>query len=143
MSEHENIKIAQASWDAINAHDLDKWSQLLAADYQAEAPGQPGPMNKEQTRAYIQGFLTAVPDLHYEVTRTVAKDDDVVMHWTGTGTQTGPLVTPSGGSIPATGKWAQVPGSTTFEVEHGKIKRSWIFWDMITLLAQLGVMPAM
>jgi steroid delta-isomerase-like uncharacterized protein len=143
MSEHENIKTAQATWDAINAHDLDKWSKLLADGYQAEAPGIPVPMNQEQTRGYIQGFLTAVPDLHYDVTHTVAKDDNVVMHWTAAGTHTGPLATPSGGTIPATGKRAVIPGSTTFEIQHGKIKRAWIFWDTASLLVQLGLMPPM
>jgi steroid delta-isomerase-like uncharacterized protein len=143
MSEHDNIKTAQATWDALNAHDLGKWSQLQAAGYESQAPGAPGPMNQEQTRAYIQGFLTAFPDLHYDVSRTVAKDDNVVMHWTASGSHTGPLATPSGASIPATGKRAVVPGSTTFDIQHGKVQHAWIFFDMASLLIQLGLMPPM
>jgi steroid delta-isomerase-like uncharacterized protein len=143
MSEHDNIKTAQATWDALNVHDLGKWSHLQAANAQSQAPGAPGPMNLEQTRGYLQGFLTAFPDLHYDVTYTVAKDDNVVMHWTASGTHTGPLVAPSGGKIPATGKHAVVPGSTTFEIQHGKVQHAWTFFDMASLLTQLGLMPAM
>jgi len=100
-------------------------------------------MNPEETRGYLQGFLTAFPNIHHDVAYTVAKGDNVVMHWTAAGTQTGPLATPSGGSIPATGKHAVVPGSTTFEIQHGKVLHGWTFFDMASLLLQLGLMPAM
>ena len=29
------------------------------------------------------------------------------------------------------------------EIKNGKITRSWIYWDMVTLLGQLGLMPPM
>jgi predicted ester cyclase len=144
MSEPENVKIAQSSFDAINAHDKQRWSNLQAdKSQQAYAPGTPGPLNREQSWAYIQGFLTAFPDLHFETMHPVAQGDSVVLHWTGTGTQTGPLSTPTGNTVPPTGKNATVQGSTTFEIKNGKITRSWIYWDMVTLLGQLGLMPPM
>jgi steroid delta-isomerase-like uncharacterized protein len=143
MSEQDNIKVVQANFAALNAHDLDKWSQSLTADAKAEGTGQPTPMNLEQNRMFLQGFLTAFPDIHWDVTRTIAQGNDVVMHWTGTGTHTGPLRTPTGNSIPATGKKAVVMGSSSFELKGGKISRSWAFWDMTSLLGQLGLMPPM
>jgi steroid delta-isomerase-like uncharacterized protein len=144
MSEQENVKIAQSSFDAINAHDNKRWSSLQADNsQQAYAPGTSGPLNQEQSWAYIQGFLTAFPDLHFDTMHSVAQGDSVVLHWTGTGTHTGPLTTPTGNMIPPTGKKATVPGSTTFEIKNGKITRSWIYWDMVTLLGQLGLMPPM
>jgi len=60
MSEQDNIKIAQASFAAINAHDLDKWSSFQADDYMADNSAGPGTMNKEQTRMLQQGFQTAL-----------------------------------------------------------------------------------
>jgi predicted ester cyclase len=53
------------------------------------------------------------------------------------------LQTPSGGSIPPTGKSPVVMGSTTSEVKDGKIIHSWTFWDMAALLGQLGLLPPM
>ena len=143
MSEQENIKVMQASFDALNAHDLDRWSQFQSGDYMAEAPGATGSMNQEQTRMLNQGFFTAFPDLHFELTRTIAQGDFVVTHWKATGTHTGPMRTPSGGSIPPTGKKGMVTGSTTAEIKNGKVTRAWTFWDMASLLGQLGLLPPM
>jgi len=143
MSEQDNIKVVQASFDAINAHDLNKLRQLNTADFMAEGTGAPAPMTTEQNVMFIQGFITAFPDLHFHVTRTIAQGDSVVAHWTGTGTHNGTLTTPTGNAIPPTGKKATVMGSSTFDLKGGKLSRSWAFWDMTSLLGQLGLMPPM
>jgi len=139
----ENIQIARTSFDSLNAHDLDANDRLQSDDVKFEGPGAAGTLNRAQSRAYTQGFLTAFPDLHFDVTQIIAQDDYVVVNWKGVGTHQGPLVTPSGNSIPPTGKKSTVPGSSTFEIKHGKIVSSRIYWDMVTLLGQLGLMPPM
>ncbi len=143
MAEQANIQVARAFFDAWNAHDLNQFDQYEADDMTVEAPGTPGPMTKAQNRMYNQGFITAFPDGHFDVTLTVAQGDYVVLHWSATGTHTGPMATPSGGTVPPTGKAARVTGSSTFEIKNGKVTRSWTFWDMTSLLGQLGLMPAM
>ena len=144
MSEQENIKIARAFFDHFNAHDLDAIDQSQADDFKVEvATSAAGPMNKEQNRMYLQNFLTAFPDIHFEVTLSVAQGDYVVLHWIGTGTHTGPLGTPSGGMIEPTGKEVTLSGSTTAEIKNGKTARSWTFWDMAAFLGQLGLLPPM
>jgi steroid delta-isomerase-like uncharacterized protein len=142
MSEQDNVKIVQAQFEAANTRDRERWIGSRAADDLAEQPGAPGPLNPEQNWAFLQVFVTAFPDLRFEVTRTIAQGDDVVAHWTATGTHTGPLVTPTGDTVPATGKKATVVGSTTYEFKGGKIAREWVFWDMTSLLGQLGLMPS-
>ncbi len=134
-------KWSRANDDAFNAHDLEKLSQLWAADFLAEPTGAPAPWNGEQHRMYLQGYLTAFPDAHLDVTLTIAQGDYVVAHWTATGTHTGPLPTPTGGSIPATGKQFVLKGSDTYELKGGKIFRLWQFADGASLLGQLGLMP--
>jgi len=143
MSEQENVKMAHAFFDAFNAHDLDRADAWVTDDYRAEGPGAAGPMSRDQVKAQNQGFITAFPDLHFEVRRTIADGDYVVVHWTGTGTHNGPLLTPSGGSIPPTGKKAMVSGSVTYEFRGGKAARAWNYWDMAGLLGQLGLLPPM
>jgi steroid delta-isomerase-like uncharacterized protein len=143
MSEQENTKIAMAFYDHFNAHDLDAIGQLQADDFKSEAAGGAGPMNKEQDRMYLQNFLTAFPDLHFEVTLTVAQGDHVVVNWVGSGTHNGPLGTSSGSAIEPTGKKATVPGSSTYQIKDGKIARSATYWDMAGLLGQLGLLPPM
>jgi predicted ester cyclase len=103
MSEQENIKVAQADYEAFNAHELVTFSRLRAADFMGEGTGAPSPLNVEHYRMFLQGYLTAFPDAHIDVILMIAQGDYVVTHWIGTGTHTGPLPTPTGGSILATG----------------------------------------
>ncbi len=144
MSEQENAKIAQSIFNAINAHDPKAYKSLQADNFQQEyAPATKGTLNSEQSWGYVQSFITALPDLHFEVTCTVAQGDRVDLYWTAIGTHTGPLRTPTGSTIPPTGKRAITPGISTFEIRDGKIARASVYWDMVTFLEQLGLMPAM
>ena len=143
MSTADNVKLVKASWDAINAHDLNALERMEAANFSATLPGAPGPLNSGGNKAYLQGFITAFPDLHFEIVRTVSDGDNVVTEWVGTGTHTGPLVSPSGQSIPPTGKKATTHGSNTFEVKNGKLSSTSGYWNMAELLIQLGLMPPM
>jgi predicted ester cyclase len=144
MSDQDNIQAAHAFFVAWNAGDLSKTEPYEATDFMAEGPGALGSMNKEQNRMYTQNFLTAFPGSKFEVLRTIAQGDYVVDHWkVSGGAHTGPLQTPSGGTIPPTGKTATVVGSTTSQLKNGKITHSWTFWDMTSLLGQLGLLPPM
>ena len=143
MSEQENIKAAQSLFDAWNMGDLSKTAPYEADNFTAEVPGAPGPMNADQNRAYTQNFKTAFPGSRFEVLLTESQGDYVVTNWKASGTHDGPLQTPSGGSIPPPGKMVILMGSTTAQVKDGKIVRSWAFFDMASLLGQLGLMPAM
>jgi predicted ester cyclase len=144
MSEQENIKAAHAFFDAWNAGDLSKADTFEADGFMAEGPGAAGPMNREQNRMYLQNFLTAFPGSKFEVLLTLTQGDYVVTHWkVSGGAHSGPLHTPSGGVIPPTGKTAIVVGSTTSLVKNNKVTHSWTFWDMASLLGQLGLLPPM
>ncbi len=138
VSEKENIRIAQDSFDALNAHDLDRWMRPISDDYYSDAPGAPMAMDKQQNRQYLQNFVSAFPDLHFDVLRTIAQADHVVCDWEATATHSGPLQSPGGKTIPATNKRVKEFGSTTFEIKDGKIHRSWVYYDMSELMHQLG-----
>ena len=71
----------------------------------------------------------------------IAHGDYIVAHWTGT--HTGPLHTPTGSSIPATGKQVVLKASETYQLKGGKISRVWEFFDRVSLLSQLGLTPPM
>lgn len=74
----------------------------------------------------------------------MCKGDYVVTNWkVGGGAHTGPLRSPCGSIIPPTGKTATLVGSTTAQVKKGKLTHTWTFWDMTSLLGQLGLLPPM
>lgn len=144
MSKKENIQSARAFFEHANAGDLDAIDALHAPGYTtAYFPGMAEPLNEEQNRMMLQGWMAACPDMRFEVTLEVAGEDHVVTHWVGGGTHTGPMYTPSGAVIEPTGKKFQLVGCTTIEFENGKHKTAWTFFDQASMLAQLGLMPGL
>ena len=143
MSDQENIKAAQAWVDAWNQGDLTKYAPYEDDNFLGEGTGTSGPLNGIQNRAYLQNFLTAFPGSKVEVQRTIVQGDYVVTNWKVSGTNAGPLQTPSGRSIPPTGKMITIVGSTTDQLKDGKVVHNWNYFDMASLLSQMGLLPPM
>jgi predicted ester cyclase len=139
MSLEENKRIALSIIEALNARDLSLWSQHLAEGYIAEHPGVSAPLNKTKSNGYHQRFVTALPDIHFEVLHVLAEGDHVLIHWTGSGTHAERLATVTGETIPPTRRSVRVSGALLTEVREGKIVREWGYWDQLSLLAQLGI----
>jgi steroid delta-isomerase-like uncharacterized protein len=141
MSSEQTIALARALVDGLNAHDLSRWATVLADGFTAEYPGAPQ-LGREQARMFNQAFLDAFPDLSFEVHRVIVDGGYAAVHWTGTGTHTAPLATLSGQVIPPTGRQGAVSGVFIVEIRDGKIMSERSYWDQVTLLTQLGLMPA-
>lgn len=142
MSEKENIESARLFFDHFNARNMQAIDALHAPGFTTtHAPGAAGPLTEEQNRMMLQGMWLAFPDMKLEVSLQVFQEPYVVLHWLATGTHTGPLLTASGAEIPPTGKAVQLAGSTTMEIEDGKHKQAWMFYDQAGMLAQLGLLP--
>src|SRR5205809_406115 len=83
---------------AINTHDLDALAKAYASDAVAYDPMYPEPLRgREAIKKDSADFFRAFPDLRFEISNVVEKDDglgagEVVM----SGTHTGPLATPTG-----------------------------------------------
>ena len=141
MASETTITTARALIDGLQAHDLSRWADALADNFTAEYPGAAG-LNREQARMYNQAFLNAFLDLHFDIHRVIADGDCVAIHWTGSGTHSAALATMSGQVIPPTGRSGVVSGVFVVEVKDGKIVAEHSYWDQISLLTQLGLMPA-
>jgi predicted ester cyclase len=139
MSAERNKEIALSLIEALNARDLSLWSRHLAEDYIAEHLGVSVPLNKTRSVGYHQRFVTALPDIHFEVLRVLAEGDHVLIHWTGSGTHAERLATVTGETIPPTRRRVRVSGATLTELRYGKIARGWFYWDELSLLVQLGI----
>ena len=139
MSSEGNKEIALSLLEALNARDLSLWSRNLAEDYIAEHPGVSIPLNKTRSMGYQQRFVTALPDIHLEVLHILAEGDHVLIHWTASGTHAERLATLTGETIPPTRRRVRVSGALLTEVTDSKIVREWIYWDQLSLLAQLGI----
>jgi steroid delta-isomerase-like uncharacterized protein len=141
MSNEAILNTARALIDAFNAHDLNIWERSLADDFVGEYPMARG-LGKAQARAFNESFLVAFPDLSFTLHKAIANGESVALHWTGGGTQNGPLQTTTGQTIPPTGKRGTISGMFLVDVKDGKIVRERTYWDELELMSQLGLMPA-
>ena len=139
MSTEENKEISLSLIEALNARDLTRWARHLAEDYAAEHPGVSVLLDKSRSIAYHQRFVTAFPDIRFEVLGVLAEVDRVLVQWVGSGTHTERLATITGQTIPPTRRRVRVPGAMLTEVREGKITRGWFYWDQLAFLAQLGL----
>jgi steroid delta-isomerase-like uncharacterized protein len=141
MATQDNITTGRALLDGLTAGDLSQWEALLREDFTCSYPGFRGANGKAAAKEYNAPFITAFPDLRFDILRTMANGDTVVYVWNGVGTHDGPLALPTG-TVPPTGRRAQVPGVLVATIKDGKILREETYWNQVELLAQLGLMPA-
>jgi predicted ester cyclase len=87
----------------------------------------------DQLRAFLDGFLAALPDFTDTVEQQVAEGDLVVTRFTSAGTHRGVLL----GMAP-TGKRLTWTGLEMARVADGRIAELWLNWDRDGLLRQLG-----
>lgn len=81
-------------------------------------------------------FRTAFPDLRYTVEAQIAEGELVLSRFSANGTQTGPFM-----SAPPSGKSVTYTGMDLNRIVRGKIVESWVNYDALALLQQLGLVP--
>ena len=91
----------------------------------------------EDDNASGRALRTAFPDLKVWVDRTVAESGMVAVHWRSSGTNSVKT-----GSFPGTGKAVAIDGMTFFRFEDGRIVEEWTTYDNLSVMQQLGLLPA-
>jgi steroid delta-isomerase-like uncharacterized protein len=122
--------------DGLHAGDLAILDEIAAANYVEHdpLPGQREGIDglKDRVRMLRDGLAG-----HYTIEDMVAEADRVVVRWTNKGTHVGELA-----GMPATGKTFEIAGIDIYRVEGGKLAEHWHVVDMLSLLQQLGFVPA-
>lgn len=88
----------------------------------------------------VQRWKSAFPDLKATIRNSFVADDNVVIEVEWEGTNTGPLEGPFG-TISPTRKRGSVQAVLVFKLKDGKIRESRHYFDLLTVLEQLGVTP--
>lgn len=136
------MRLIEASDEAQNAKDIDRLIGFVSQDFVFEAPLFPEPLRgPEAFRQFIEGFLTAFPDLHVETTQAFGQDDWVCVEHVTSGTHTGPMGTPDGQIIPATNKKMRFEDLLLFRVKDNRIASRRLYFDQLGFMAQLGLVP--
>ena len=118
-------------WNQRNEAAID---DLFAADGKAHNFPETGGVlvGPEGFKSVYRNFCGAFPDLHVTVEDVISEGDRVAAHFMTTMTHLGDHL-----GIPATGKKANLPGSTFCIIKDGKIVEGWNFIDMEHLFRQL------
>ncbi|MBI4311385.1 MAG: ester cyclase [Chloroflexi bacterium] len=145
MSVEEVKRIDEQGLAAWNSHNIDAFIALCADTIVWYDVNLPQPIKgKEGVRQYMQGWMTAFPDLKVRRKTTVAGEDTVAVELEFEGTHRGPLQGPPGmPAIQATGKRIKNQGAYFGRIRNGKIVEFSAHPDAAGLMMQLGVVPAM
>ena len=84
-----------------------------------------------------QGWAKAIPDSKATFVGEYATGDTAIIEVVWKGLHTGPLQTPRG-TVPASNKRIELPACQVIKVEGGKVKSFTQYFDMATLLTQIG-----
>lgn len=133
------VAAAERHVSAFNRHDLEAHSANETEDIDWTQPGV-SVAGREAVAALQQALWTAFPDARIDLVRRVASAETVMSEEVLSGTQTGPLITPSG-TLPASGRALRMPFVTVQQVRDGKIAAERIYFDQLDFLGQLGMAP--
>jgi steroid delta-isomerase-like uncharacterized protein len=134
------VDVARESIEVFNAGDWDRFRSLHAEDVVEDELGTQRRI--EGIDALVesnQGWKQAFPDASGQVTNAFESGDTATLEITWSGTHSGPLEMPDG-ELPATNKRIELRACQVFRVEGDRIAEDRNYFDMATMLQQLGAM---
>ena len=138
MSEQENLRVIAEAYEALNAHDLDRYTALLDDSYVWETGTLPaGPfVGREEARQAMEMYYRAFPNLHYDIEQNIASGDYVVTRWRITATHDGDVL-----GIAPTNREGEIHGCNVSTLKNGKIVHAWVYFCTGRVLHQMGMLP--
>ncbi|MEE9593762.1 MAG: ester cyclase [Thermoplasmata archaeon] len=142
MSVEENLRVDREAIAAFNARDWDLFDELHAESVIVYSSGNPEPSKgRAAHREEAQAYVTAFPDIQFEEERSFGQGEWVCDVYVATGTHTGPLEGPGGQALPATNKPLRLEFCGVTKFEGGKIAEEHNYFDLLGMMAQLGLAP--
>jgi len=139
MSSENKQVVRKLFNDFLSKGNLAVADEIIAAHHVHHDPATPdfgkGPEGQKQT---ISLYRTAFPDLQFKIDQLIEADDFVTTRYTSTGTHKGELR-----GIAPTNKTIKVEGMAINRISRGRIVETWVIWDALGLMQQLGVVPAL
>lgn len=136
--EVNNVRIATAMTDAINARDLDALDAFVSPDVVRHSAATPDVVvtNLAEFKAFLETDFATVSDSVQKIDVIFGGGDYVAVRARYIGTQDGPM-----GPFPASGKILELPYIGILRFEDEKIVEIWVEWDNLSALSQLGHFP--
>lgn len=123
--------------EAWNKRDFARMRDLMHPEYSytgGDGQEQKGP---DAGLAVAHMFADAFPDGRIDIVSIKEAGDTAIVEFIGRGTHKGQLM-----ELAPTGKTMALPVCNVIEVRDGKIYREREYMDMMTMMTQLGAIPA-
>jgi steroid delta-isomerase-like uncharacterized protein len=121
-----------------NNGKLNLVSELVAEKCRFHDPVFPSlTSGAENIKNHIESCRRGFPDLKFTTDDTISERNEVVIHWTASGTHRGTFL-----GMPPTNRKATVSGTTIYRIEGSKIVEEWAHWNLMSMMEQLGVRMA-
>ena len=134
--QEQNKAVAKRAFDEILSRGrFELAEKLYARDFVNH--GIHSTASLEEDQAALKGWHQAFSDIVVSPEKLIAEGDLVTIYWIARGTNTG-----TGNGLPATGKKAELAGITIWRIVDGKITEEWSAFDQLSMMQQLGLLPA-
>jgi predicted ester cyclase len=122
--------------DIINAGNLDLIDEVFADDFVDHGP-MGDVKGREAFREVVVQWRSAVPDVHCKVENVISQGDWAAWLVRTTGTHTG-----DGLGFPATNKAFETVSPNIGRLQDGRVVEHWAEQGMLSMLAQIGILPS-
>ncbi|MFF1294052.1 MULTISPECIES: ester cyclase [unclassified Streptomyces] len=128
--------------EALTGHpDIKAIGELYAEDAVAYTPDEGEIHGRDNIVEYWRQMTDAVPDAMFETLYAYEVGDTAIDEGVFSGRNTGPILLPSGESLPATQKEIRMRGVDLATVRDGRIVSYRLYFDQMEFLGQLGLLP--
>jgi len=137
----DNLRLVEQAWiDSINGKSQEEFLGLHAESVSLYDPTLKAIKGKTALETMWKGLFSMFPDYEVRKVRSFGQDDWVCLEVEESGTMKGPIHA-GPREIPPTGKSFKIPSSIICKVENGRIGEVRIYFDVLGLMAQLGLGP--
>jgi predicted ester cyclase len=147
MAAQENVTLVRSLLDLYNSRQsdpawLDKSIAAFAADAETfDVPSGAILRGPDGYKRLMLFFVESFPDMRVEVTNVFATEDQVNLECTLRWNDIGPLYL-SSGALPGMRRSGELRCCFVYQIRNGKIVSLHSYDDMLTMMEQLGLVPA-
>lgn len=117
----------------INSGNMEIGKRIIDPEVIFYAPTSTKPMRGLEGYVQVLNMMrAAMPDVHWTVEETITEGNKILVRFTMSGTQTGPLM-----NMPASGKSVKVIAMNIYEIQNEKIIREHGLPDLFSLMNQI------
>jgi steroid delta-isomerase-like uncharacterized protein len=134
MSDDNKAIVRQLYEEVWNKRRLELVDEIISPSHALHDPNlTDSAIGPEAYKRQVTRFVTAFPDLRFNVEDMFGEKDKLAVAWTISGTHKGEFM-----GIAPTNKKVSVDGITLNHIVNGKIMDSYISWDALGMMQQLG-----